>query len=934
MASILEGYSYDIFISYRQKDNKYDGWVTEFVDNLQRELESAFKEEISVYFDINPHNGLLETHDVSASLEEKLKCLVFIPILSRTYCDPRSYAWDHEFRAFAERVSKDKFGFKIALPGGNIATRVLPVRINDLNTTDTKLCESILGGVLRPVDFIYRSAGVNRPLRSKDDEIIKSPTQILYRDQINKVSLAVMDIIESIKSSEDQVNIKEKEIKSKPVVKKEEAIKDEPASEESGRSENEEITDVKIPERKGSFFLIIKKPKILVPGVLLVLAIFSATVLFMNHHSEVIWAKKEAISEIQQYINEMNFTAAFNTVQKAEKYISKDPKFKKLASIAGCKLTILSDPTGADIYIRQYTDTTAKWIKLGKTPVDSIKMPILSFYCLKMEKPGYENILAVLSTQADTIYRKLWRKDSLPRGMVYVEGLTDELAGDFLKVKNGFFMDRCEVTNRQYKEFIDKGGYRDPGYWKNKFIKDGKILSREIAMAEFTDKSGRPGPATWEGGDYPDGQDEYPVGGISWYEAAAYAVFSGKDLPTSDHWESGAGFYFAKAYDNFGSKLFPASNFKGNGPEPVGKNKAINCFGAFDMSGNVREWCWNESKNGHIIRGGGWDDPDYMYASWSQVPAFDRSYKNGFRCVKYIDKGKIPETAFQKVEYSGPRDYSKEKPISEDVFRIYKNLFMYDNLALETEIVKSDESNEDWIVEKVTFNAAYNKERVIGFLFLPKNAVPPYQTLILFPGSYAFDERDLEHYKYLMWFSDFIVKSGRAVFYPVYKGTYERRDESIGWQGHQYTDILIKWVKDFSRSIDYLKTRPDIDTNKFGFYGHSWGGEMGGIIPAVEERLAVNVLVVGGFDSWRNRDFPEADEINYVPRIKIPTLMLNGKYDMFFPYETTVKPFFDLLGTPAKDKRLVIYDTDHGVPKSEMIKETLNFLDKYLGPVK
>jgi hypothetical protein len=93
MASIVPGYEYDIFISYRQKDNKHDGWVTEFVDNLKGELESTFKEEISVYFDINPHDGLLETHDVNASLKEKLKCLIFIPIISQTYCDPQSFAW-------------------------------------------------------------------------------------------------------------------------------------------------------------------------------------------------------------------------------------------------------------------------------------------------------------------------------------------------------------------------------------------------------------------------------------------------------------------------------------------------------------------------------------------------------------------------------------------------------------------------------------------------------------------------------------------------------------------------------------------------------------------------------------------------------------------------------------------------------------------------
>ena len=201
MASLIPGYNYDIFISYRQKDNKYDGWVTEFVENLNKELESAFKDEVSVYFDINPHDGLLETHDVDDSLKNKLKCLVFIPVISRTYCDPKSYAWENEFRAFIEMASHDQLGLKVRLANGNVSSRVLPVRIHDLDNSDIRQCESVMGGFLRGVDLIYKSTGINRPLRSRDDNIIKHPDQILYRDQINKVALAVKDIIEGIRAS-------------------------------------------------------------------------------------------------------------------------------------------------------------------------------------------------------------------------------------------------------------------------------------------------------------------------------------------------------------------------------------------------------------------------------------------------------------------------------------------------------------------------------------------------------------------------------------------------------------------------------------------------------------------------------------------------------------------------------------------------------------
>ncbi len=199
MASLIPGFEYDIFISYRQKDNKGDKWVSEFVEVLKTELESTFKEEISVYFDINPHDGLLETHDVDASLKEKLKCLVFIPIISRTYCDPKSFAWEHEFKAFVEQSSGDQFGLKIKLPNGNVANRVLPVQIHDLEDDDRKVIESVLGGFMRGIEFIYKSPGINRPLLPKEENPHDNLNHTNYRDQVNKVANAVREIITGLR---------------------------------------------------------------------------------------------------------------------------------------------------------------------------------------------------------------------------------------------------------------------------------------------------------------------------------------------------------------------------------------------------------------------------------------------------------------------------------------------------------------------------------------------------------------------------------------------------------------------------------------------------------------------------------------------------------------------------------------------------------------
>jgi hypothetical protein len=430
----------------------------------------------------------------------------------------------------------------------------------------------------------------------------------------------------------------------------------------------------------------------------------------LNRHSKIKWAEEEALPEIEQLINKVNIADAIKLVQKVEKYISKEPKFQELSSFVTSKLTIQTDPPGADVYIKEYSDIDGKWEKMGRTPIDSAKIPGSSYwqassiYLLKIVKSGYETMLAVILTSDNTLYRKLFKQGAIPPGMVYVEG------------NNGFFIDHYEVTNKQYKEFIDNGGYGNPDYWKNEFIKDGKTISKDEATDLFVDKTGRPGPETWEAGDYPDGQDNYPVSGISWYEAAAYAEYADKSLPTSDHWGSAAGEPII-----FSSKIIPFSNFNNKGTEPSGKHQNVTRFGAYDMAGNVREWCWNETPVGHIIRGGAWNDASYLYSDLSQLPSFDRSEKNGFRCVQYIDKEKIPESAFQRKEYSEGTDFSKVKSVEDNIFKIYKNQFLYDKTDLNEKVEENDNSNDDWTIEKITFNSAYGKERVIAYLFLPKN---------------------------------------------------------------------------------------------------------------------------------------------------------------------------------------------------------------------
>jgi dienelactone hydrolase len=222
---------------------------------------------------------------------------------------------------------------------------------------------------------------------------------------------------------------------------------------------------------------------------------------------------------------------------------------------------------------------------------------------------------------------------------------------------------------------------------------------------------------------------------------------------------------------------------------------------------------------------------------------------------------------------------------------------------------------------------------VIAYLFLPKKSKPPFQTVLYFPGSWALhihSSSDLPDDNIF----GFIVKSGRALMYPIYKSTYERRDDLKSDMPNPtslYRDHVIAWSKDLQRSIDYLETRSDIDLNKLAYFGFSWGGAMGSLLPAIETRLQACVLGVGGFSLLKT--LPEVDQINFAPRVKQPVLLLSGRYDFFDPVETSQNPMFRLLGAPAQDKRHVLYNTSHAVPNNALIQETLAWYDRYLGAV-
>jgi len=697
-----------------------------------------------------------------------------------------------------------------------------------------------------------------------------------------------------------------------------------------------------------TFLRRIRKPQVAIPAVSIVLAICLVAFWFFNRQANIRWARQEALPEVERLVEEnwRDFTEPYKLAEKAEKYIPNDPKLTDLFSKCSLNISIKTEPSGADIYMKEYDTPDSEWEYLGVSPIENIRLPV-GIFRWKMEKEGYETVIAASSTWNIALVPKdqlipydlvrvLDEKGSIPEGMVRVTG-----AETGIGKLDDFYVDRYEVTNKQYKEFIDSGGYRNREYWKHEFKKGDRILTWEEATAEFVDQTGRPGPVAWQAGDYLEGQENYPVSGVSWYEAAAYTEFSGKTLPTAYHWGIARGEHtpMIRWPQLGGYAIFaPFSNFKGKGPVPVGSLPGITSYGAFDMAGNVREWCWNETQHGTLIRGGAWNDNTYMFRDSSQASPFDRSSKNGFRCALYPDPGRIPESAFQMVKLGETIDFYKEKPVPDSIFQVYKEQFSYDKTDLNARLESSDESSENWIKERITFDAAYGGERIIAILLLPKNTAPPYQTVIYFPGEqakYRNSSKDLDSCNEFKVFLSFIVKNGRAALYPVYKGTMERRDGALiyaEFDSHLYTEGQIQLVKDFKRCIDYLETRQDIDSDKLAYYGMSWGAWLGAIIPAVEERLKASVLLAGGFRRRVGR--PEVSQINYVTRVKTPTLMINGRYDTGFTYEAQQKPMFDLLGTPDEHKELKLYETDHIATRNEFIKEILAWLDRYLGPIK
>ncbi len=475
---------------------------------------------------------------------------------------------------------------------------------------------------------------------------------------------------------------------------------------------------------------------------------------------------------------------------------------------------------------------------------------------------------------------------------------------------------------------VSQGGYRRAEFWEHPFVRDAQVIEFDEAVREFVDTTGRPGPATWELGNFPKGQDEYPVGGVSWYEAAAFARFKEKNLPTVFHWIAAA-----LASNEIGVPLSPSiiplSNFGGEGPAPVGSYPGIGISGAHDMAGNVGEWCFNTTADRRYSLGGAWSDPVYMFTLAQARSPWDRSATNGFRCAVYTGSSAPSAALTDPIDLPIP-DFYATTPISDQAFAFATQLFRYSKTPLKAKVESSEKGAKPWRRETVTVDAAYGGERMAIHLAWPAATAPPFQAVVIFPGidgilPQPFSEERIERYA-------FVMQSGRALVFPEYSdmfGRSEGRTQQRLADAGSVRGLIAEWSKDLGRVIDYLETRSDIDSDRLAYYGVSLGATVAPVMLAVESRVDAAILISGGFNAVN----PDAS-VAFAKRTTVPVLMLNGRYDYVFPLETHQKPLFELLGTQPANKRHVLYDTGHfPLPRGESIKESVDWLDRYLGPV-
>tara|TARA_B100000405_G_scaffold296181_1_gene250872 strand:+ start:2299 stop:4440 length:2142 start_codon:yes stop_codon:yes gene_type:complete len=637
-----------------------------------------------------------------------------------------------------------------------------------------------------------------------------------------------------------------------------------------------------------------------------------------------------AVATVEEAVERTDWLEAFYAAGRLPNRVPDSLK-AELFSRVSRSIELTSEPSGAVVAWRPYAEPTADFEILGVTPFVWDAPRTGTQY--RFEHDGYAPQIVgdgggagPRTIQLRQLDQPLANSLLIPARNLSPAIVEARLATTVPPTLDEYLIDRYEVTNQEFKEFVDAGGYERQQFWEYPFERNGFEVSWAEAMGRFIDSTGRPGPSGWVGGIFPEGEEDYPVTGVSWYEAAAYASFQGRSLPTIYHWSVAAGLFQAQY-------TVPFSNINGTELAPVGHFLGVTPAGLYDMAGNAREWLMNSTGDARYTAGGGWNDPAWLFALTQPQHPFDRSETNGFRLITNL--GSAEE--FRRI--SGPvepavRDFYADEPAPDQLYDQLEAFYEYEDVPLDAEVLSVD-TLAGTIRERIVFDSGYDERQMVLYLFTPIGASGPLQTILNFPGSGALNGGP---------FGDFggspdpiitLVRSGRAVAYPIYESTFERDDDYVYRlqdMSNAHRDHVLHWRQDLGRSLDYLETRPDIDSSRFAYQGMSWGGRMAAIMLAVESRFKVAVLNVPGLSPLPTQ--PVVDPFNFLPRVTVPVLMLSGEYDQTYPLETSARPFFDFLGTAQADKRQFVAPGGHLIPRVDVTRETLDWFDKYLGEVR
>lgn len=566
------------------------------------------------------------------------------------------------------------------------------------------------------------------------------------------------------------------------------------------------------------------------------------------------------------------------------------------------------------------TSDKFKWSKLTKINDSLVLFPseLISVYNqIKVEQDGKESFQFFTSARMFNQI-KITLDDKLneegiyfPETDLFLANTNYSKSHENLLIKP-FYMDKYEVSNKDYKEFVDSNGYYRDEFWPLDLMHEGKKISFSEVKTSFVDKANFPSPKDWYQGTYENGKELYPVSGISWYEAYAYANFRNMSLPSVAEW-----FY---AFDR-------------NRPERALKNANINSYnytksriesdsennnGIFDMAGNVREWVSNNIKdeNSRGILGGSFADDTYVPFDFYSQNAWNRSSYNGIRLVKKIEPDNSGEIFYKREKL---RNFYDNYRTTEKEWNLMESLFMYDKNNISFEQVNTSKVNGQEFY-CTSFNIITSNMTMPVHHLRADPEIKSKKAIIYFPGSNALYRDKIT---YPTWVTE-MVNSGVDVIFPEYLSTYSRQDRvktDIGNTSMNYRDHLITWVKEVRYAVDYAIQ----NGYEPHYFGVSWGGQVGVNILAIEDRFKTGILFVGGIslDDVREEIQPE----KYAARIKTPTLLLNGRYDFYFPYQSSQLPLFNLMNLDNNNKRHVVVDYAHYVPMHIVREETLKWIN-------